>query len=350
MAVRVGTFNCENLFSRSRIIDLSDSPAEQKRASAAIKAADALRKVLKKKTYSKADKKKIRDLLDVGRGFFTLEKDRGKLMVGNKVVASGAADFLGHIKFSRGDISGTAIRNTGRIIKELNADILCIVEVEDRQLLGHFNSQVLASNRFSNHMVIDGNDDRGIDVGILSRKPLKSIRTHVNDRDDEGQIFSRDCAEYEMRLDDGRSLWVLCNHFKSKGFGTPLFNDSRRERQAARVAKILEEQFDLTKDLVVVAGDLNDTPASAPLSPLLSLSGLHNVVDTLPADGRFTHIFQGDRNQIDYLLVSTPLRDALTSVTIERRGMFSFPDRFSTITRLSEEASDHAGVVAEFAI
>jgi endonuclease/exonuclease/phosphatase family metal-dependent hydrolase len=101
---------------------------------------------------------------------------------------------------------------------------------------------------------------------------------------------------------------------------------------------------------VVIAGDLNDTPASPPLSALLSLPDLHNVVDTLPVDGRFTHVFQGDRNQIDYLLVSTPLRDALKSVTIERRGMFSFADRFSSITQLSEEASDHAGVVAEFAI
>jgi endonuclease/exonuclease/phosphatase family metal-dependent hydrolase len=348
MAVRVGTFNCENLFSRSRIINLGDSAAEQARASAAIKAADALREILKKSQYSTADKQKIRDLLQVGKGFFTLGKDRGKLMVGNKVVASGAADFVGHIKFTRGDISGTAIRNTGRVIKELNADIMCIVEVEDRQLLGHFNSHFLTSKRFMNHMVIDGNDDRGIDVGILSKKPLKSIRTHVNDRDDKGPIFSRDCAEYEMKLDDGRSLWVLCNHFKSKGFGTPAVNDARRRRQAARVAKILEEQFDLTQDLVVVAGDLNDTPASSPLSPLLLLSDLHNVVDTLPADGRFTHVFKNDKNQIDYLLVSTPLRDALQSVTIERRGMFSFPDRFSSITRLSEEASDHAGVVAEF--
>jgi endonuclease/exonuclease/phosphatase family metal-dependent hydrolase len=350
MAIRVGTFNCENLFSRSRIIDLSDSPAEQERASAAIKAADALRKILNKSTYTKADKEKIRDLLEVGRGFFTLEKDRGKLMAGNQVVANGAADFLGHIKFTRGDISGTAIRNTGRVIKELNADVLCIVEVEDRQLLGHFNSKVLTSKRFMNHMVVDGNDDRGIDVGILSRKPLKSIRTHVYDRDDDGPIFSRDCAEYEIRLDDGRSLWVLCNHFKSKGFGTPEVNDARRARQAFRVAGILAEQFDLRKDLVVIAGDLNDTPVSAPLAPLLSASDLHNVVDTLPDDGRFTHVFKGDRNQIDYLLVSTPLRDALKSVTIERRGMFSFPDRFSSITRMSEEASDHAAVVAEFAI
>jgi endonuclease/exonuclease/phosphatase family metal-dependent hydrolase len=348
--VRVATFNCENLFSRSRIIDLSDSVAEQKRASAAIKAADALRKVLRKNAYSTADKKKIRELLEVGRGFFRLEKDRGRLFVGNRIVASGARDFLGHIRFIRGDISGTAIRHTGRVIKELNADILCIVEVEDRQLLGHFNSHVLTNKRFTNHMVIDGNDDRGIDVGILSRKPLKSIRTHVDDRDDEGQIFSRDCAEYEMRLDDGRSLWVLCNHFKSKGFGTPEVNDARRERQANRVKKILEEHFDLTKDLVVVAGDLNDTPTSAPLSPLLSLSDLHNVVDTLPADGRFTHVFRNDKNQIDYLLVSTPLRDALQSVTIERRGMFTFPDRFSSITRMSEEASDHAAVVAAFDI
>jgi predicted extracellular nuclease len=151
-------------------------------------------------------------------------------------------------------------------------------------------------------------------------------------------------------LDNGKSLWMLCNHFKSKGFGSQAANDARRKKQSERVAQILRENFDLTQDLVVVAGDLNDTPDSDPLLPLISAPNLHNIVDTLPEDERFTHIFGNEKNQIDYLLVSTPLKNALQSVTIERRGMFKFPQHFPSMTKTSQEASDHAAVVAEFAV
>jgi len=350
MPVRVATFNCENLFSRSKILNLNDTPEEAAKATAALKAAEQLRKILIKKTFTAADKTKILELIQQGKGFFTVEEDHGKLLQGNHVVAGGAGDFFGHIRFTAKDVGETATNNTGKVIKTLNADVMCVVEVEDRELLGHFNSQVLASKRFGHHLLIDGNDDRGIDVGILSNLPIRNIRTHVDDKDGNSKIFSRDCAEYEVLLDNGKSLWMLCNHFKSKGFGSPAANDARRKKQAERVAQILGANFNLAHDRVVVAGDLNDTPDSDPLSPLVSLPNLHNIVDTLGANDRFTHIFGNEKSQLDYLLVSTPLRNALQSVTIERRGMFKFPGRFPSITKASEEASDHAAVVAEFAV
>jgi hypothetical protein len=40
----------------------------------------------------------------------------------------------------------------------------------------------------------------------------------------------------------------------------------------------------------------------------------------------------------------------LTSVVVERRGMIKEPGHFDTITRPSEQASDHAAVVAEFSL
>ena len=72
-------------------------------------------------------------------------------------------------------------------------------------------------------MVIDGNDDRGIDVGLLTKPgfPIAGIRSHVDDTDTTGTIFSRDCPEYRIALPGGGQLTVLVNHFKSKlGGGT----------------------------------------------------------------------------------------------------------------------------------
>src|SRR5262245_63454142 len=199
-------------------------------------------------------------------------------------------------------------------------------------------------------MLIDGNDLRGIDVGVLTNLPLRNMRSHVDDMDGNSRVFSRDCVEYEVILPSGESLWLLCNHFKSKGFGAPATNDTRRKKQAQRVAAILAETFDLTQDFVVVAGDLNDTPDSDPLSPLLSVPGLHNIVAGLPPNDQFTHIFGNEKSQLDYLLVSTPLKDKLDNVTIERRGMFKVPGHFQSVTSEANAASDHAAIVAQFAV
>jgi endonuclease/exonuclease/phosphatase family metal-dependent hydrolase len=350
MTIRVGTFNCENLFSRSRILDFDATPAQAAKATAGLKAAGQLKAILNKKRFTAADKAKIPALIKQGKGFFTVEEDRGKLFKGNKVVANGVDDFVGHIRLLTQDASSVATKNTAKVINALSADVLCVVEIEKRELLCKFNAQTLGAKRFTHHMLIDGNDERGIDVGLLSNIAFRYIRTHVDDKDGNSLIFSRDCAEYELVLDDGRSLWLLCNHFKSKGFGTQAANDARRLKQATRVAQILGEQFNLSQGLVIVAGDLNDTPTSAPLASLLGVPNLHNIIDTLPAADRFTDVFGTQKSQIDYLLVSTPLKNALQSVTIERRGMFTVPGHFPSVDNEAHAASDHAPVVAEFAV
>ena len=92
-------------------------------------------------------------------------------------------------------------------------------------------------------MLIDGNDDRGIDVAVLTKRgwPLGTIRTHVDDTDAAGVIFSRDCPEYEVRTPGGHRVVVLLNHLKSKGFGKQSDNDAKRRRQAQRVADIYND-------------------------------------------------------------------------------------------------------------
>lgn len=88
----------------------------------------------------------------------------------------------------------------------------------------------IGGQKYGHVMLIDGNDDRGIDVGIMTRQSLdiKSIVSHVDDTDAEGQIFSRDCAEYEIKAPSGNSLLVLVNHFKSKGYGSQIENNAKR--------------------------------------------------------------------------------------------------------------------------
>src|SRR5215510_6163142 len=87
----------------------------------------------------------------------------------------------------------------------------------------------------------------------------------------------------------------------------------RRAQQARRVAELVGEH-DLQKQYLVVAGDLNDTPNSKPLKPLLSKKGLFNVNLKLPPADRFT--YRSPKEQIDYLLISEALKARLTSVQV----------------------------------
>ena len=104
-------------------------------------------------------------------------------------------------------------------------------------------------------MLVDGNDDRGIDVAIMTRNgfDIGSIRSNVDKTDSKGIIFSRGCAEYEVRTPKGAVTHVLVNHFKSQSGG----GGAKRKRQAKGVRKIVDELVKAGAHVVVV-GDLNE--------------------------------------------------------------------------------------------
>ena len=160
-------------------------------------------------------------------------------------------------------------------------------------------------------------------------------------------IFSRDCPEYETNV-NGATITMLCNHLKSKGYGSQASSNKKRKRQAERVNEILTK-YNLDTDYVVVAGDLNDTPKSKPLQSLLTNNMLFNLVDEV-SGSKGTYLNTED--QIDYLLVSKALFERLSEVAIERRGIFKNGqvDPFKTVTGPEDQASDHAAVWASFDI
>ncbi|MFI2199929.1 endonuclease/exonuclease/phosphatase family protein [Streptomyces sp. NPDC020192] len=105
-----------------------------------------------------------------------------------------------------------AVRNTGRVVAEVGADVLLVAEVEDRPTLDRFNQHVLGEalggQPYPFNLLIDGNDPRGIDIGILSRHPITSVRPHLFDPDPAHPtrpLFSRDCPS--TRSSSGTRPW-----------------------------------------------------------------------------------------------------------------------------------------------
>lgn len=225
---------------------------------------------------------------------------------------------------------GPSRKLTAAAIKAIKADVVGLQEVENLDTLKIFNSRYLKGTaRFRYQYLIDGNDPRFIDVGLLSRLEVDFLRTHQFRVKSGKRVFSRDCLEVHIRVGN-KTLPIFVNHFKSMMGGRGP-TKKRRLDQSKELLKILKERFgnDFGKKDFVVLGDMNDymetgDENSSGIRPLLESKQVVNVVDRLPADQRWTHYYHREKSyhQLDYILLSKSLakKNPTVKPVIERRG------------------------------
>ncbi|MFC2050411.1 endonuclease/exonuclease/phosphatase family protein [Chloroflexota bacterium] len=346
--LRIATFNCENLFSRPRIFG-----TRRKRSLELLEYVSLLQGELSKDVF---DHNRISELKKKLSGYVKINDVRGK-----HGTATGAGKWLGWVELTRRRADDVAVENTARVLSDIDADVLCLIEVENRPALQKFHDDLLVKqflklagkSSYEFILLIDGNDQRGIDVAVMSRLPISWVRSHMHEKAEyNGRMvptFSRDCLEVQVELPRERLLQLMVNHFKSMGYspGNDPQSNRRRKGQAERVAELVDEH-NLQEEYIVVAGDFNSDTDSPSLAPLIGKAGLYNVNLKLEPSQRGT--YRVGSKQLDYLLISNALKGALQSVYIERRGMYSkkkWP-HYETVTGRRTEASDHSAVVADF--
>lgn len=376
--MKIAAFNVENLFDRAKAFN--EDSAEATRI---VEAEARLNVLFEKPDYSDADKAEMIALLaelgltrsDNAR-YARIRKIRGKLVKRPRdkpieIVASGRDDWVGWAELKSEPVDETAVLNTSRVIRDVNADILAVVEAEDRVALKQFSDIMLEKvdgRPYDQIMLIDGNDDRGIDVGVMTKLgyDIGLMRSHVHDLNAIGlPVFSRDCPEFAITTPTGELIWVLPNHFKSKYGGNDPESQDRRLGQATRAAEIYRLLRDEGHDKIVVLGDFNDTPDSEPLAPLLQQTDLKDVSEHpsfttgeftgRPGSGERgygTHGLGNDDDKIDYLLLSPALFGRVTEAGLFRMGAWpgSRPPRWSVYPELEKPlhaASDHHVIWAE---
>ena len=115
-------------------------------------------------------------------------------------------------------------------------------------------------------------------------------------------------------------LFVVANHFNSKGGDYPLSaavqppvrsSETQRMQQATLVHDFVQDLATKSagKAKVIVLGDLNDYQFSPTLQTLTGTGTLlRNLWDTLPANQRYSYVFDGNSQVLDHTLVSPAIR------------------------------------------
>jgi hypothetical protein len=122
-----------------------------------------------------------------------------------------------------------------------------------------------------------------------------------------------------------------------------------------RIAEIYRSLVSEGVPDVAVVGDLNDTPDSEPLAPLLRDTDLcdisaHPAFDDGGRPGTYSYCTA--RNKIDYVLLSPSLFERATGGGILRKGVWggkrgTLWPIYDTMTREVHAGSDHAAIYAD---
>lgn len=233
--------------------------------------------------------------------------------------------------------SPESLDGVAKAIKDVNPDIIIAEEVDNLHALETLN--VTRLNGEYECFLIEGNDQRGIDVGFMVKKDLPLIVEEETHKDfmwmdpvsgDKVKIFSRDLPNLNIRThaDEDPVIIIFGNHAKSKRdrAGDKESNKFREAQYeaAANIISSYEKQY--PKAHIIMAGDFNtDLQKSNEVKPVKAI--LHDAFDvaqkTLSPKERITHSLHLNGqpvaySQLDGLLVSDSMKDIVVEANIYR--------------------------------
>ncbi|MEU5085703.1 endonuclease/exonuclease/phosphatase family protein [Streptomyces sp. NPDC021356] len=116
----------------------------------------------------------------------------------------------------------------------------------------------------------------------------------------------------------GRTVFVIANHFASKGGDQGLTSqyqpparssETQRHLQAAKVNSFVKDILKVQRNADVIAlGDINDFEFSGTAKILQGRGELWSAIKSLPASERYTYDYQGNAQVLDQILISPSIR------------------------------------------
>jgi hypothetical protein len=137
----------------------------------------------------------------------------------------------------------------------------------------------------------------------------------------------------------GEKVFAIVNHFNSKGGDDPLMgrfqppvqiSATQRHKQATIVGDFVSQITAADSNAnVIVIGDLNDFEFSETVT-ILKNAGLHDFIETLPLNQRYSYEFEGNAQVLDHIMGS----DAVFARLVEF-------DAVHVNAEFADQASDH---------
>lgn len=223
-------------------------------------------------------------------------------------------------------------------IRALDADVVALEEIETQgsldALAAHlgdvYPTSVLGETGFAG----------SIDVAVLAAGVLLAVRKHrdqpLTRPDGSTTSFTREFLEVHLQV-KGRRVILFAAHFRSKSSDDP----GRRlaEAQAAHDI-ILRSAKEFPEAVVLLGGDLNDTPGSPPIAALEATPELVRVAKDRPPASIATYTWNGNAQAIDHLFQAVTASGAYLPASAKAV--------YDTTGKLGLAGSDHAALRADF--
>ncbi len=251
-------------------------------------------------------------------------------------------------------------------IRAIDADILCLEEIESRAALDWFMSGRLEDMGYAHIVSIDAGDERGIEQAILSRFPIVDSKNWVqrplggvhpekygtgrNWHAGKDIVFHRsplmgviEIPGAALERDEAYRLRVIAVHHKSGRH-----SDYWRDREAAGLLEVLTE-LDAGRDAppTLILGDFNAEPGAPSVQAYVDHGYTDLFADNPGPDTRWTTHESGRR--IDLILANEGARAAADPDSEFVFGTPARPSEFSwrELDTFPGYASDHYPVVVD---
>ncbi len=234
------------------------------------------------------------------------------------------------------------------VILSSEADIIALQEVEKLSILREFRDGNGLKEEYPHLVLVEGNDNRGIDVALMSKYPVNDVVTHkdkvfpVEGQDDRG--FLRDLLQADVDVPGDGEVRFFLGHLASKRGGKRA--DRMRIAEAKAAREIVKEQTrDFPGQRYVVVGDFNDTPDSPAVQELKRkdedgfglVDAFRNEPEAVSYPTRERTAKKWGYKRIDHILLSPELAQQQVDQEVHHHPK-------------DEQASDHWMVSADFNI
>jgi endonuclease/exonuclease/phosphatase family metal-dependent hydrolase len=229
-------------------------------------------------------------------------------------------------------------------IRQISPDILAVQEMGGPDAWQEFKHSLAQAGLDYPHEEYLRNGEKELNIALLSRFPIAAGQLDTNDIYTIGPTrfpVQRGFIEADIEVNPSYRLHLMVAHLKSKAFHE--YGQAEMRRNEARllcnhVRAALKENPDVN---LLVVGDFNDDPSSAPIQEILKYQNktiLHDLRPIDDAGAAWTYRgFDDNHQRLDYLFVSAGL---LPETVLDKTYVVNFP--------ALAKASDHRPVVGTF--